>query len=302
MARDNSRYTLTLMQRVCVAILYAMCRLVAVMPRWVRYYLLEETLYFIMHHLMHYRRKGVMTNQRNSFPARSEKELRGITSRFMRNLAEQMINTISLAGISAKELRRRVSFAQAAEYEAMAKGGDVILLGGHYGAWEYFLAICLYDYSHVQLSVYHSLQSSIFDELFKRLRRIENSMLVPRNDVLRYYLRNRNQQPMSIGLIADQNQYRVNDPHWITFLNQDTIFADGAEQLARRFSLPVYFFWMKRRRRGEYDLYVEQIYDGRETVAEHEITERYARRLEQIISECPELWLWSHRRWKQKRH
>ena len=290
------------MQRIYVAMLFAMCRFVAIMPRWVRYYIFEEVIYFIMHHLMHYRRKVVMENLRNSFPERDEKELKRITSRFMRNLAEQMVNTLSIAGISSKEFRRRISFAQAAEYEAAAKQSDVVLLGGHYGAWEYFSAICLYDNSHEQLSVYHSLQNSVFDELFKRLRRCENSILVPRNDVLRHYLRNRGEKRMSIGLIADQNQYRVSDPHWITFLNQDTIFADGAEQLARRFGLPVYFFWMKRRRRGEYDLFVEQIYDGKEAVAEHEITERYARRLEQTIVECPELWLWSHKRWKQKRY
>ena len=40
---------------------------------------------------------------------------------------------------------------------------------------------------------------------------------------------------------------------------------------------------------------------GEEEVAEHEITERYVRRLESMIRERPELWMWSHRRWKHKR-
>lgn len=45
----------------------------------------------------------------------------------------------------------------------------------------------------------------------------------------------------------------------------------------------------------------EPIYDGVEEVAEYEITERYVRRLEAMICEHPELWMWSHRRWKHKR-
>ena len=45
----------------------------------------------------------------------------------------------------------------------------------------------------------------------------------------------------------------------------------------------------------------EEIYDGSEPVADNEITERYVRRLEAMICERPELWMWSHRRWKHKR-
>lgn len=58
---------------------------------------------------------------------------------------------------------------------------------------------------------------------------------------------------------------------------------------------------MDRVRRGFYEMSFECIYDGEEEVAEHEITERYVRRLESMIRERPELWMWSHRRWKHKR-
>lgn len=301
MAADNSRYNLSLMQRFGVSLLYGICRGVAIMPRWVRYYIIEEIIYFVMHHLMHYRRKVVMENLRNSFPERSEKELRKIASGFSRNLAEQMINLLSLTGLSSKRRRKLLTFPDAERYGAEIKGRNAIALIGHYGAWEFISILGLYESEHVAVGVYHSLESSVFDELFKRIRAGENIALVPRNDIMRYFIRNRDGKPMNIGLIADQNQYRVKDPHWITFLNQDTIFADGAEQLARRFCLPVYYLWLRRRRRGEYELHAELIYDGKEEVAEHEITERYARRLERSIRECPELWLWSHRRWKQKR-
>ncbi|MBR4999435.1 MAG: lauroyl acyltransferase, partial [Rikenellaceae bacterium] len=38
-----------------------------------------------------------------------------------------------------------------------------------------------------------------------------------------------------------------------------------------------------------------------EPISAGEITERYVRRLENMILRRPELWLWSHRRWKYDR-
>ena len=89
--------------------------------------------------------------------------------------------------------------------------------------------------------------------------------------------------------------------HWFRFLNQDTIFFDGGEKLALRCNLPGYFVRMERLQRGRYQMSFEPIYDGVEEVAQYEITERYVRRLEAMIREHPELWMWSHRRWKHKR-
>ena len=57
---------------------------------------------------------------------------------------------------------------------------------------------------------------------------------------------------------------------------------------------------MERLQRGRYRMSFELLYDGAEEVAENEITERYVRALEQMIRERPELWMWSHRRWKPK--
>ena len=51
---------------------------------------------------------------------------------------------------------------------------------------------------------------------------------------------------------------------------------------------------------ADIDLF-DLLYDGEEAVEPNEITERYVRRLEAEIVAQPELWIWSHRRWKHKR-
>ena len=243
-----------------------------------------------------------MTNLRNSFPDKEEHELRRIARRYDSFLAEQFINTLSVTGISSKRQKRYMSFPGAAEYAADTEGRDVVLVSGHYGCWEYFTAVALYDQGHALMSIYHPLENSILDELFLRMRRCENSTLVPRDECIRYYIRHRHDgRNLSIGLIADQNPFRRKGAYWFRFLNQESIFADGAEQLAVRFGMPMYFAYMKRVRRGIYEMYMKKLYDGSETVGDHELTVRYARALEQVIEDCPELWLWSHRRWKQIR-
>lgn len=303
MAVDNNHHTLNFAQKCCVGVLWGLCRMVALTPRVIRYYVIEELIYFVMHHVIRYRRGVVMTNLRNSFPEKSERELSAIARRYDRFLSEQIINTLSVTGIGRKRQMRYMTFPGAGDYAAATRGRDVVLVSGHYGCWEYFTAVALYDEEHYLMSIYHPLENTVLDELFLRIRRCDNSVLVPRDEAIRYYIRHRRDgRNLAIGLIADQNPFRRKDAYWLTFLNQESIFADGAEQLSVKFGMPMYFAYMKRVARGRYEMYMEQLYDGEQPVADHELTVRYVRALERVIRECPELWLWSHRRWKQIRN
>lgn len=302
MPKDNNRYTLTRWQKIWSTILYGLCCCVAVLPRFVRYYILQEIVYFILHYVIRYRRRVVMENLHNAFPEKSERELRAISKRCRLNLAEQMINTISIAGTSAKRRMRMLRFPDAESYAKATADTDIVLFAAHHGSWEFMTVVGGYDKGHRLISVYHPLSNNALDDLFKRLRRCENMELVPRDESLLYFVRHRGRGPkMTLGLIADQNPFWYHDAHWINFFNQETIFAKGGEQIAMKYKLPAWLCYMRRLRRGEYELHVEQLYDGKEEVAENTITERYAHRLEEIIRECPELWLWSHRRWKHKK-
>lgn len=290
------------MQKCCVWALWIPCRLVAITPRPIRYYVFQEIIYLIMHYVIRYRRGVVMENLRNSFPEKDERELSRIARRYDEYLAEQVINTLSVTGIGRKRQMRYMTFKGAEEYAARTAGRDVVLVSGHYGCWEYFTAVALYDPGHLLLSIYHPLENTVFDELFLRIRRCDNSVLLPRDESLRYYVKHRHDgRNLAIGLITDQNPFRRKGAYWLTFLNQESIFADGAEQIALRFGMPMYFAHMKRVARGKYEMYMDLLYDGKEAVGDHELTVRYVRALERVIRECPELWVWSHRRWKHKR-
>jgi KDO2-lipid IV(A) lauroyltransferase len=45
---------------------------------------------------------------------------------------------------------------------------------------------------------------------------------------------------------------------------------------------------------------IELLFEHCTGLAEHAITEAHVSKLEEIIRDRPEFWIWSHRRWKYK--
>lgn len=296
---------LTFRQRIGLETLWFVARLFAMMPYWFKYYIVENLLFFLLYVCLRYRRKVVMTNLHNSFPEKSEAELRTICCKFYHTLSEVIVDTVNMAHISPAKAKSIIQVEGLEEHIKAVHGRDWIALMAHFGCWEYGSYWGLYEPSQMLVAVYHPLRSKVVEAFYRRLRNYENSMTVAMNDSLRFYMRHREKgidgKSLVMGLIADQNPPQRPDSHWFRFLNQDTIFFDGGERLAMRCHLPVYFVHMVRLRRGKYRMSFERIYDGTEEVALNEITGRYVRKLEQMIREHPELWMWSHRRWKAKR-
>lgn len=299
------RTDLNLMQRIGLETLWLCAYVFSVLPRWFKYYVVENLFYFLLYYGIRYRMSVVKTNLRNSFPEKSERELAGIRRRFYRTLAEIFVDTLDLAHLTPAKGRAALKVKGLEEHLKRVEGRDWIAMTAHYGCWEYCSFWGLYAPTQIVVAVYHPLRSRVMEALYQRLRNGDYATTVSMKESLRFYLRNRDKgihgKNLVMGLIADQNPPRRPDSHWFRFLNQDTIFFDGGEKLALRCRLPVYFVKMDRLSRGRYEMSFEPIYDGEEEVAENEITERYVRLLESEIRRRPELWIWSHRRWKHKR-
>jgi KDO2-lipid IV(A) lauroyltransferase len=58
---------------------------------------------------------------------------------------------------------------------------------------------------------------------------------------------------------------------------------------------------MRRVRRGDYEVELRQLWDGRERTEPNQVTERYARACEADVLKNPADWLWSYRRWRLKK-
>ncbi len=279
------------------------CRLAGMLPDWFLYHCLLDVLYFLLYRVARYRVSITRENLSRSFPEKSVQELREIERKFYYNLAEVFIDTIDLAGISRADLEKRVVFTDLDEQRKRTAGRNWIAMMAHYGCWEYYNSYMLYDPDCVIAGAYHPLHNEAFDCFFKTLRSRFGMIPVPMHELPRYYIRHSegiDGRSLILGLIADQNPPKTEHSHWYRFLGQPTIFFPGAEKLARRFHLPIYFLQIEKPARARYRLHFDEIYDGTEEVDEHEITARYVTKLEEMIRRRPELWMWSHKRWKHR--
>ena len=289
---------LNLLQRIALELLWGFSRFMHIMPRWFRFGLFQPFI-FVVFFTLRYRRRMVLHNLQCSFPDMSDREIRRIMRKFYGFLAEIVVDTVSLAGVKPTDKQRYIVWENGDEHRQRMAGRDWIAMATHYGCWEYFLLWSWFAESEC-VGVYHPLKSKVFECYYRRLRNFSPHVKqVAMKDTVRHILRNRESAGgMVIGLISDQSPRLVADTVWYDFLNRKTAFIEGSERIALKFHMPVYFCYTKRLRAGEYSIRFDEIYDGVEQVAQNEITRRYVERLEMMIREQPELWLWSHNRWK----
>lgn len=102
------------------------------------------------------------------------------------------------------------------------------------------------------------------------------------------------------AFISDQAA-SPNKAYWTKFLNQDTSVFMGTEIIARKYNIPIIFTTVKRTARGYYEVFLYKLFDNPKTAKSGEITEAYTKKLEEEIIKNPELWLWTHNRWKHKK-
>lgn len=284
-----------------VTLLWWLCRGIAGLPLCVRYGVLAPFVSFVLHRLLRYRRKVILQQLHDSFPSYSDKQIRGICHRYYDHLAEMIINTLSLAGMTDEKRRQSTEFALSEGFHSEIEGRNAVVLTSHYGFWEVAYNLFLQTPQHIIAVAYRPLSSKVMDRLYLRLRQHPLVAVVASNQFMRYYMTHRegvDGKHLVVGLISDQNSPYHKGCCWHRFLNHDTLFFDGGEQLALKFGLPVYYLELERVKAGVYRHKYTPIYNGVEDVAPHEITERYVRCLEQTIIAKPEHWLWSHNRWK----
>lgn len=290
-------------QNVVVAILWCLCYLIAILPRCVRYGVLTPFVAFILRSVAHYRYAVINKQLHDSFPEKSEAEIDELSRRYYRHLAEMIIETLSLAGMNEKRRREITEFDLPEDFHEQIEGRNFIAMSSHYGFWETALNIYLATPNHYFVVAYRPLSNRIMDKLLRRMRNTPSADVVPSKQLMRHFIANRhgiNGKNLVVGLIADQNCPPTKGCCWHNFLNHDSLFFDGGEQLALKFGLPIFYVELERIEAGRYRHIYTQIYDGHEEVKPHEITERYVRCLERTILAKPEYWMWSHRRWKNR--
>jgi KDO2-lipid IV(A) lauroyltransferase len=75
----------------------------------------------------------------------------------------------------------------------------------------------------------------------------------------------------------------------------------GAEYFAKKYDIPVLYYEVIKVKRGYYEVKLELITEKPNETNTGEIIEKYIQLLEKTIKQAPQYWLWSHRRWKNRK-
>lgn len=262
---------------------------------------LSNVVRWMVYNVFKYRRAVVRENLNNAFPDYTPEKILQIEHNFYDHLADVFLETMMLSSISEKKMRQRMRFTNSEEFEQQTGGRSAIAVMAHYGSWEYSSSYGMHSSHEAVYGVYRPLADKGFDKYYIKVRSRFGSTPVSMKDITISVAKKRNsRQGVIVALIADQAPPRSESNKWFTFLNQPTQFFMGCEKMSTRMHLPVYFTYMDKKNRGDYEAHFEMIYDGDEQVDKYEVTRRYVERLEQMIIRRPELWMWSHRRWKRK--
>lgn len=264
-------------------------------------YLFSDLCYLLVYRVMGYRKTVVLTNLRNSFPEKSEQEIRAIAARFYRWFCDLTLETLKTLTVSPEAVRRRIAFEGVDILREYARQDrSIILVLGHFGNWE--LAGARYSQEKdipLLYVIYHPLANKRFDKLITHARTRHGTRLYPMREASKLMLRDKHLLTAT-AFIADQTP-SPQRAYWMTFLGQDTPVFPGTEALSRKLDQPVIYISITRPRRGFYHMQVETLVPEPRSTREGEITEIHTRRLERDIRLHPDLWLWTHKRWKHKR-
>jgi KDO2-lipid IV(A) lauroyltransferase len=171
---------------------------------------------------------------------------------------------------------------------------------GHFGNWEWASSLASYT-PYGLCVVYKQLKNPYFDRFFKRLRSRFGCQLFEMKDSFRLtYARRQNNMPTALALIADQSPMWQEMKYFTSFLNHPgTPILLGPERIAKALDMPVFYANITKPKRGHYVFEFVSLFKEVKDLPPYAITEAHVRMLEQNIQRSPELWLWSHKRWKR---
>lgn len=264
-------------------------------------YIISDGLYFFVYYVFRYRRCIVRKNLTESFPEKSEDDIKKIEKNFYSFFTDNILESLKMFTISRKEMLRRVKFVNVEEVDDLMRNGKSIsLFLGHYGNWEWMSSIPLHiNKEVVAAQIYHKLSNKNMDRLMLYVRERMGAVCVEMRKTARYVNELATENKVCIiGFIADQAPRKKDARHFLHFLNHNTPVLTGTEKITKHYDFGAFFLDVKRVKRGYYEARFVKMHDNPKSLPDFELTAIYYQMLEKCIRTQPELYLWSHNRFR----
>lgn len=264
-------------------------------------YALSGVMYLLLYYVIRYRRKIVRKNLTESFPEKNSNEILGIEKKFYRYFADNIAESFKMSAMSPEEMGRHMRFTNVeAVNTVLRQGTSVALYLGHYGNWEWVSSMPLHlEKSAIAAQIYHKLRNKAMDRIMLEHRGSHGAINVDMYKTARYITElSARHQTSIIGFIADQSPKKREVRHFLQFLHHKTPVLTGTEKITKHYGFDPWFVRIRKVGRGYYEAEFIHMHDNPKSVHDFGLTQIYYEMLEQAIRETPELYLWTHNRFK----
>lgn len=280
-----------------------MVTLISMLSHLPMYFLygISKLVYFLFYFVLRTRRRVVIKGLSNSFPEKTDGEIRQICKTFYQNYADVLVEMIKSLRIEAQQVGRRVEFQNAeAILEQLEDGQAILVCVAHQCNIEWLLIAVCNKFDFPMDVIYRPISNKSVERLMiKTYTRFGANPIDDRSVVKQ--LMQRRKLPRIVVIAADQSPQVKDNTVWTNFLNQETGFFAAPETIASFVGYPVFFLGMRRLKRGNYSAWFKQIAKPPYRDQKNAIVNAYIHEVESQIIEQPSDWFWAHNRWKRKK-
>jgi len=288
------------MNFIVFAIAYPLIWVLSRLPMRILY-IKSDFIYLFMFYIIGYRKKVVLENLKLSFPEKSDAELRTISKKFFKHFIDLIMESVKAFSISKKQISKRYTYKNPELVnELIKKGKNIALVGAHQANWEWSISLPLVLDINVY-GAYTKLNNKYFENWLRKSREKFGVIGYKTSDTVRGIQKNMNNKKQGAYiLLSDQSPQPHKTYYWRDFFNIKVPVHTGAEMLSKKFDLVVINYVTRKVKRGYYETEFQLITDTPKTYKDYQITDAYTKLTEDNIKLQPELYLWSHRRFKHR--
>jgi len=246
-------------------------------------------------------RRRALANLRIAFPPMADSQARLIVKRMLRNLARNAVEFIRFPLMSKDRILSMVSIDNAELVARLAsERRGAIAISAHLGNWELLpaaVAAMGYVISVVARRIYYYK----FEELLRGTRRAAGVRVVYRDEpkeILRAL-----RDGHFLGILPDMDIVKL-DSVYVEFFGRLALTPTGPVALALRTGVPLVPAFIVRNADGTHTVHVEEplalIRTGDMQKDLLLNTIRATKRIEAIVRQYPDQWMWMHRRWQHQ--
>jgi KDO2-lipid IV(A) lauroyltransferase len=248
-----------------------------------------------------FHRRIALTNLASAFPTRSAAERRAIARAMFAHFGRLLLELIKFGTLSESQMRERIEVEGGDRVQqAYQQGRGVLYFTGHFGYWE-MQAIAHPLHLRPVSVLARPLDNPFLHEMLERIRTCTGNAVIYRQGAIRKVMRelaaNR-----GVALLIDQHLHSA-DAVYVDFFDRPAATTSALAALALRTGAPVIPVFALPLPGGRYRfIYERPVPPPKEESpdAVREFTQRCTDVLEMYVRRDPSLWLWMHRRWRDR--